>query len=151
MKVRVHAAAGLIALLTIATFWSATVASELAGSAETIALVKAMILWGLLLLIPAMMIVGGSGRSLALGRSGARLEVKLRRMQLIAGNGLLILVPTAFYLASKAAAGSFDAWFYGVQALELAAGATNIVLMGLNFRDGLKLTGRLGKPRPHPA
>jgi hypothetical protein len=69
-------------------------------------------------------------------------------MSIIAGNGLLILVPSAFYLASKAAAGDFDAWFYGVQALELAAGATNIALMALNVRDGLRLGGRLGTSRP---
>jgi hypothetical protein len=110
-----------------------------------------MILWGMLLLIPAMMIVGGSGRSLAQGRSSPMLKAKARRMGLIAGNGFLILVPSAFYLASKAAAGDFDAAFYGVQALELAAGATNIALMALNFRDGLKLTGRLGRSRTRPA
>ena len=39
-------------------------------------------------------------------------------------------------------AGEFDTAFYAVQALELAAGATNIMLLGLNMRDGLKMTGR---------
>jgi hypothetical protein len=148
MKKRVHAVAGLIGLLTILTFWGSTAVSELLGSAETIAAVKSMILAGMLVLVPAMMIAAGSGRSLALGRSGATLQAKARRMSIIAGNGLLILVPSAFYLASKAAAGDFDAWFYGVQALELAAGATNIALMALNVRDGLRLGGRLGTSRP---
>jgi len=37
--------------------------------------------------------------------------------------------------------------FYAVQALELAAGPVNIALLGLNMRDGLKLTGRLGRRR----
>jgi len=147
MRMRVHAGAGLIGLLTIVTFWSATVSSELLGSGETVAAVKAMILSGMLLLVPAMTIVGASGRSLAVGRDDARLKAKAQRMGLIAGNGLLILVPSAFYLAGKAAAGAFDTWFYAVQALELIAGAINIALMGLNFRDGLRLTGRLGMPR----
>lgn len=33
-----------------------------------------------------------------------------------------------------------------VQALELAAGAVNIKLLGLNMRDGLKMKGRLRRP-----
>jgi hypothetical protein len=36
---------------------------------------------------------------------------------------------------------------YTVQALELAAGATNITLLGLNMRDGLTMKGRL-RSRP---
>ncbi|GEM_PF-6543252 len=34
-----------------------------------------------------------------------------------------------------------------LQGLELAAGAVNIGLMRLNIRDGLRLTGRLGKKK----
>jgi hypothetical protein len=32
--------------------------------------------------------------------------------------------------------------FYLVQGLELLAGAVNLALMGLNMRDGLKMSGR---------
>ena len=74
---------------------------------------------------------------------------KARRMPFIAANGVLILIPSALFLASKASAGSFDASFYLVQAVELIAGAANIVLLGLNMRDGLRLTGRLGRAA-HP-
>ncbi|WP_200342685.1 hypothetical protein [Rhodovibrio sodomensis] len=63
----------------------------------------------------------------------------------IALNGLVILVPGAPVLALWAQAGRFGGWFYGVQALELVAGAVNLVLMGRNLRDGLRLTGRLGR------
>ena len=56
-----------------------------------------------------------------------------------------ILIPCALFLASKARAGQFDAAFYTVQSLELVARATNITLLGLNLRDGLRLTGRLRK------
>jgi hypothetical protein len=38
--------------------------------------------------------------------------------------------------------GEFDTAFYAVQALELAAGAANITLLGLNMRDGLRMKGR---------
>jgi hypothetical protein len=67
----------------------------------------------------------------------------MKRMRIIAANGILILISSALFLASKAKAGEFDAVFYAVQALELVAGATNLALLGLNMRDGLKFTGRL--------
>jgi hypothetical protein len=63
-------------------------------------------------------------------------------MPFIAANGLLILVPAAVFLALRAQAGLLDGVFYGVQAVELAAGAANLTLIGLNIRDGLRL-GRL--------
>ena len=44
-------------------------------------------------------------------------------MRLLAANGILILLPSAFALASMADAGRFDALF--------------------NMRDGLRLAGRL--------
>ncbi len=46
------------------------------------------------------------------------------------------------FLASETIAAAFDTTFYAVQALELAAGAANITLLGLNIRNGLKLNGR---------
>ena len=36
-----------------------------------------------------------------------------------------------------------DSVFHTVQALELAAGAANISLLGLNMRDGLRMKGWL--------
>jgi hypothetical protein len=35
-----------------------------------------------------------------------------------------------------------------VQSLELIAGATNLTLMGLNARDGLRMAGRLRSRSP---
>ena len=95
------------------------------------------------MLIPTLAAAGRSGISLAKGRKFGLVGAKLKRMPFIAGNGLLILVPSAIFLAARANAGQFDAWFFGVQALELLAGATNIALLGLNFRDGLRISGRL--------
>jgi len=45
----------------------------------------------------------------------------------------------ALFLACKATAVDFDASFYAVQGLELAAGAGNITLLGFNLRDGLRM------------
>ncbi|WP_136442241.1 ferredoxin--NADP reductase [Pacificoceanicola onchidii] len=142
MKTRIHAIAGAIGLLMILLFWTSTIVSELFGSHETIASVKGWILSGMFILIPAMAIVGGSGMSLGKGQSGKLVSAKQKRMPIIAANGLLILVPMAFILESKASAGTFDTVFYALQGVELIAGATNLTLMGLNMRDGLKLTGR---------
>ena len=145
MKTRIHAIAGAIGFLTILAFWSSTVISELFASHETVAVVKDAILKGMFVLIPAMAIVGASGFSLAAGRTGALVSAKKKRMPIIAANGLLILVPMAFFLEARAAAGQFDTVFYLLQGVELIAGALNLSLMGMNMRDGLRLTGR-GRP-----
>jgi len=113
------------------------VAGALASQA-VIVTVKTAIPWGFVLLIPALAAAGGSGFALAKGRRAGLIGAKLKRMPLIA-NGVLVLVPSALFLASKARADDFDAGFYAVQALELVAGATNITLLGLNMRDGLKM------------
>ncbi len=147
MKTRIHAFAGIIGFLIILTFWTSTVISELFGSYETISSVKQTVLYGMALLIPALMITGGSGMSLGAKRKDPKTMAKKKRMPFVAANGLLILVPSAFFLASKAAAGSFDGWFYTIQTIELVAGATNLILMGLNIRDGLMMTGRIRRKR----
>lgn len=147
MITRVHAVAGGLGFLTVLTFWTSTVFSELFTNHETIAFVKQMILYGMIILIPAMAIAGGSGMFMGRARTDVPAVAKKKRMPLIAANGLLILLPSAFYLAAMATDGSFDAWFYGVQALELVAGAANLTMMGLNIRDGLKMTGRIGRGR----
>jgi hypothetical protein len=139
----IHPLAGVLALLTIATFWLSTALSELFASQATVAAVKTAIPWGFLVLIPAMAAAGGSGFALAKGQQAGVAAAKARRMRVIAANGILVLIPSALFLASKAQAGEFDAAFYAVQALELAAGAANLALLGLNMRDGLKIVGLL--------
>ncbi len=143
----IHPIAGVLAILTIATFWLSTAVAELFASHTVVASVKMAIPWGFLLLIPALAAAGGSGFALAKGRRGGLIGAKIKRMPIIAGNGILVLIPSALYLASKASAGEFDTAFYAVQALELVAGAANITLLGLNMRDGLKMKGRF-RPRP---
>ena len=138
----IHPIAGALAIATIATSWLSTALGELFGSHELVRSVKTAIPWGFLLLIPALAAAGGSGVVLAKGRHAGLIGAKFKRMPFIAANGILVLIPSAFFLASKAQAFEFDATFYAVQALELVAGATNIALLGLNMRDGLKMKGR---------
>lgn len=113
------------------------------ATAGAVATAKQAILYAMWVWIPAMAITGGSGFSLAGGRSGRLVASKSKRMRFIALNGLLIMLPAAFFLFRKAAAGEFDTVFYVVQAAELLVGAAQLVLMGVNFRDGLKFAGRL--------
>lgn len=136
----IHPIAGLVAILTITTFWLSTAISELFGSEATVVAVKTTIPWGFLLLVPALAATGGSGFFLSKGQRQGLVGAKLKRMPFIAANGLLVLIPAALFLAAKARAGEFDSAFYATQALELVAGATNIALLAMGIRDGLKLT-----------
>lgn len=144
---RIHLAAGILALLCIATFFGSTLVVELFGAPPAVARVKSLIVNpGLWILVPALAATGASGFLLARRRAGRLVEAKRRRMPYIAANGLLVLLPCAIVLDRWAAAGSFGAAFYALQAVELAAGAINLTLMGLNARDGLVLGGRLRRP-----
>ncbi len=139
----IHPVAGAIVLLTISTFWLSTVLSELFGAEAVVVAVKSAIPWGFLLLVPALAATGGSGFALAKGRRGGLVTAKIRRMPIIAANGVLILIPAALFLGCKARQGEFDSLFYTVHTLELLVGAANISLLGLNMRDGLRIKGRL--------
>ena len=57
----IHPLAGLIALVTIATFWLSTAISELFASETAVTAVKTAIPWGFILLVPALAATGGSG------------------------------------------------------------------------------------------
>ena len=142
MKRILHPIAGGIALATISIFWLSTLLSELFGGIGVVTTVKTSIPWGFLILIPALIAAGGSGFQMSRKMRGPLVAKKQKRMPFIAANGILILIPSALYLSFKAQAGTFDTGFYAVQALELLAGAANITLLGLNMRDGFRLTRR---------
>lgn len=113
MKRNIHAVAGVLAFLFIATFWTSTVVSELFLDHRAVSNVKVAITYAFIAFIPCMAITGA--------------------------NGLLVLIPAAIFLSIKAQAGEFDTAFYTVQVLELLAGATNLFLMGMNIRAGRQM------------
>ena len=92
-----------------------------------------------------MAITGATGVALSKVKSGKIVKKKLKRMPIIAANGLLVLLPAAIMLNLWAASGLFDSRFYIVQGIELMAGAVNLTLMSLNIRDGFKVSGKLRK------
>lgn len=147
MKSKLHAAFGVISLLCIVTFWTSTLVSELFLSEQSIVAVKNGILRAMWLFIPLLIATGASGFVLSMRRRGVLVDAKKRRMQVMAANGLLVLLPCAIALAGMANAGRFDTWFYAIQSAELIAGAANILLLALNMRDGLRLNGRLQRHR----
>ena len=141
-----HATAGALAMVTVATFWTSTLISELLLGHEAIVIVKHAIAYGLIPLVILMAGAGGSGFILARGRKGRLVEGKKKRMPMIGANGLLVMIPCALFLNTKAASGEFDTIFYIVQVIELVVGVVQLTLLGRNFRDGLKLVGRLRAP-----
>ena len=143
MKPIIHASAGTLAMLTIAVFWTSTLVSEIFMDYASVATVKHAIVYGLFLLVPFMAATGGSGFALGKMRKGPLLDQKKKRMAIIGANGLLVMIPAAIFLNGKAAAGEFDAMFYSVQVVELVVGVVQLTLMGVNFRDGLRLAGKL--------
>lgn len=144
----VHPLAGLLAMLTITLFLIATLGSEISGQFNAIMAVKAGIVRGLFVLVPALALCGASG--IRLGTAGLAAP-KLKRMRVVAANGILILVPCALALDRWAQGGNLGGMFALVQALEIAAGGANLVLLGLNMRDGIRLrAGRRAGPRVRP-
>lgn len=143
---RVHLVASTIALGVVASFLTATISAETLGSEGDVASVKHWIARSVLVLVPVMAAAGLSGRRLA-GASRAPVVLrKLRRMQIVGATGVLVLVPCALTLDQLAGDGRFDAAFAAVQVVELLAGATNLMLLGLNFRDGMAMRARRGSP-----
>jgi hypothetical protein len=128
-----------MALGLISLFFLGTVSSELFGTPEQVAWVKAWILRLIPLLVVLMAGAGAMGNLAARGWDAPEVRRKKLRMAAVAANGLLVLIPCAWVLERWAAAGEFGGAFYAVQALELVAGATNITLLSLNFRDGRRL------------
>lgn len=136
---KLHGILAMIAILCIVSFWTSTVISELFLSHEAVINVKQAILQAFWLFIPCIALIGMTGMKMG-GKSKHELIVKKRnRMPIIAGIGLVILIPSAFFLASKATAEEFDGVFYTVQGLELLAGAINLTLMGKSMKEGLAI------------
>lgn len=68
MKQKIHIAAGMVGFFTLMTFWGATVITGIFGSPQAVATAKTAILWGMLVLLPSMIVVGASGMSMGARR-----------------------------------------------------------------------------------
>ena len=69
-----------------------------------------------------MAVAGATGMKMGGKANITAIAAKRRRMPFIAANGMLILLPCAFFLNNRASADMFDSVFYIVQIVELIAG-----------------------------
>lgn len=140
---KLHAAAGAVAMLTILGLQTAIALGEPTGYPAEIAALREAILYVVcLVLIPAMIAAGASGFRLGRGGRGPVIAAKRARMQAIAAIGLIVLLPLAIGLWVLAAQGMVEGRFHLLQRIETLAGLVNLLLLGLNMRDGLRLRRR---------
>lgn len=140
--VKTHLIAATATAMTIISYFTSTAIVELTGNKEKIILLKSIIFYSLPILIVSMPTLVVTGNRLAGNSTHPDIISKKSRMKWIAINGLT-LIALASILFSLAVDNAIDRRFYFFQAAELALGLTNIALIGINFRTGLKLSGRL--------
>lgn len=141
--VNIHIIASACAMLTIGTFFILSFKAELAGDWNDIKSVKQGILFALPILIIAMPAIAISGNMLAGDSGNPNVMEKKRRMKIITMNGI-ILICLAIFLYYQSHFRSFNNTFLFAQIAELVFGLGNLILIGLNARTGLKLSGRIG-------
>lgn len=140
----IHKIAATLAFLFITSFLTSTIIADIFATPAQIAQVKQTILLCIPGLILAMIATGKSAKILYPGTMTGAFKVKQRRMKIAAVNGTLILLPAAILLAKWSALDQFDSLYWSVQILEIIAGVTNLTMLGLNIRDGIRL-GRKAK------
>jgi hypothetical protein len=138
----VHRLSAVLALVILATFWSATLVSELLLDVHAVVATKRSIALGLVLLVPCMAALNVSGARISGTRNGPLIARKRRILRIMGANAALVLVPCALTLFWLSRDGSLGVTFYAVQAIELVAGAVNVTLLLMNVHAGLKLAGR---------
>lgn len=135
----IHKTAAILAFILITSFLTSTIIADLLSTPEQIAQVKSTILMFIPGLILAMMATGISAKKLYSSALKGVFKVKQSRMKIAAINGTFILLPAAIVLAKWSALGQFDGLYWTVQILEIIAGMTNLTMIGLNIRDGIRL------------
>lgn len=142
---KTHKIAAIVAFILIATFQISTISVELFGTNTQISAVKSIILMLIPLLILAMITTGVTANKLYPGTMKGIFKVKQLRLKIAAINGLIILLPSAIVLAKWSAVAQFDSIYWTVQAIEIIAGMTNLTMIGLNIRDGIRLARKAPK------
>ncbi|UZR99469.1 hypothetical protein [Chondrinema litorale] len=142
--VKIHLLATAIAVIIILTFFTSSVFAELNGEETFIKTVKTSIFYALPLLLIAMPTLGISGNKLAGKSTNQEVLQKQKRMKLIVFNGI-VLISLASFLYYRVSFKEIDVVFFYVQMAEFAFGIGNLVLIGLNIKSGMKLSGRLKK------
>ena len=138
--VRIHLAAAVGALTLIATFLLSSAVTELIADAADVHRLRQWIVFGLPLLVGCLVTAALTGRRLARNSRAPVIRRKLRRMQIVAATGIVVLVPCALILDGLTATSAASGVVSALEITELLAGALNLTLLALNFRDGRGLT-----------
>jgi hypothetical protein len=140
--VMIHIAATIIAAITIGTFFLSSVVAEIDGNETFIREVKERILFTLPVLLMAMPAIGITGNKLAGNSQSPQVKTKQRRMKFVFVNGLTLIILASF-LYYHSHYKTIDTVFMVAQLVELVLGLTNLVLISLNIKSGLQLSGRI--------
>lgn len=140
----VHKLSAITVVLTLTSFWVALIVSDFFLDNEALAVVRKGIVFGLIILIPAMILAKVSGGKLAANHTGnpELIEAKKKRAKWMAINGALIMVPAAFYLYHKSSIGEIDDMFRVVQAIELLVGSIQYYFVISNVKGGIALRNK---------
>jgi hypothetical protein len=139
---RAHLAAAVGAITFITTFLLSSTVTELIGNAADVNTLRQWIVFGLPLLVGCLAAAALTGRRLARKSRAAVIRRKLRRMQIVAAAGSVVLIPCALILDGLTAGASNGGVVSALEITEILAGALNLTLLVLNFRDGRGLTRR---------
>jgi hypothetical protein len=143
--VRTHLSAAVGAIAIITTFLLSSTITVLIGNAADVHTLRQWVVFALPLLVGCLAAAALTGRRLARKSRAAVIRRKQRRMQIVAAVGIVVLVPCALILDGLTAGASNGGVVSALEITEILAGAANVTLLALNFRDGRGLTRR---PRP---
>ncbi|MBB6463506.1 hypothetical protein [Flammeovirga kamogawensis] len=139
---KLHIIATAVALFTISSFFIISLYAEIKGDQEFIKTVKSIVLYCLPILLMAMPTLSITGNTLAGKSKNVIVLKKLKRMKLVMFNGI-ILVSLAIFLYYRSHYIAIDSTFMIAQITEFIFGLSNLTLIGLNARLGLKLSRRI--------
>jgi hypothetical protein len=146
--VKAHIIATAIGVLTISSFFGFSLFAEIRGNQEFIKQVKTGILYSLPILLVAMPMLGITGKKLAGNSKSPIVATKMKRMKFVAINGM-VLISLAIILYFRAVNNQIDSAFLAFQIGEFLFGFINLILLGLNIKAGMKLSGRKKRNTAH--
>lgn len=139
-NIKLHKAAGIIALITLSTFFISTIIIELLGDPESIKLLKLLIMiFALGVMVPSSILIGVTGKKIAKGYNSNLLKKKLNLFKYIQRIGPFILAPTGIALFLLSRADNFNLLFYAVQITELIAQFCSILLIITGIKTGASI------------
>lgn len=136
--VRLHFVFAIWTMVWIAGMIAMTLGVELTGDPARIAAVKRLVLYAIVLLAPVMIALERIGKRLAADATAPFVRRKRQRLLALKINGVCILIPSAIGLDHLSHAGRIDVLFYMVKSVLVLAASANLILLALNFRDGLR-------------